>query len=126
MEDVGIFFGYLVYFTAFWYISWQFCIFYGYLVYILSFWYVVPRKIWQPRANFDRSTAIRTKLVFRTKLTRPLRMNVLEELFSGDLLNYESTLSASAIFSKRRSYEIGRYPCMYVLMYVHAYICTYV
>jgi hypothetical protein len=55
MDDVGIFYGHLVYFTAIW------CI-YGHLVYSLPcgmymycsfgvgfpFWYVVTRKIWQP------------------------------------------------------------------------------
>jgi hypothetical protein len=41
MEDVGIFYGHLVYFT-------DFGFFYGYLVYISPFWYVVQRKIWQP------------------------------------------------------------------------------
>jgi hypothetical protein len=48
MEDVGIFYGHLVYFTAIWYISWPFGVFYFYLVYFSLFWYVVPRKIWQP------------------------------------------------------------------------------
>jgi hypothetical protein len=32
MEDVGIFYGHLVYFTANWYILWPFGIFYGNLV----------------------------------------------------------------------------------------------
>jgi hypothetical protein len=33
MEDVGLFYGHLVCFTAMWYILWPFGIFYGYLVY---------------------------------------------------------------------------------------------
>jgi hypothetical protein len=41
-------FGYLVYFVAIWYILWLFGIFFGYLVYFSPFWYCVPRKIWQP------------------------------------------------------------------------------
>jgi hypothetical protein len=41
MEDVGIFHGHLVNFTAIWYILWTFGIFF-------TFWYLVPRKIWQP------------------------------------------------------------------------------
>jgi hypothetical protein len=45
MEDVGIFYGQLVYFTA---ILWQFGILHGHLVYFSPTWYVVPRKIWQP------------------------------------------------------------------------------
>jgi hypothetical protein len=38
MEDVGIFYGHLIYFLAIWYIVWLFGL----------FWYIVPRKIWQP------------------------------------------------------------------------------
>jgi hypothetical protein len=38
MKDVGIFYGHLMYFTAIWYILWQFGIFLP----------VAPRKIWQP------------------------------------------------------------------------------
>jgi hypothetical protein len=49
MEDVGIFYGrlvyifyfHLVYFEAIWYILWLFGIFF-------PFWYVLTRKIWQP------------------------------------------------------------------------------
>jgi hypothetical protein len=48
MEDIGIFYCYLVYFTANWYILWPFGIFRGLLVYFAPFWLVVPRKIWQP------------------------------------------------------------------------------
>jgi hypothetical protein len=47
MEDVGILYGHLVYFTAIWSILRPFGIFYGYLVHFLMFRYVVPRKIWQ-------------------------------------------------------------------------------
>jgi hypothetical protein len=32
MEDVGKFYGHLVYFASIWYILWPFGIFYGYLV----------------------------------------------------------------------------------------------
>jgi hypothetical protein len=35
-------------FTAISYILWSFGIIYGYLVYFSPFWYVVPWKIWQP------------------------------------------------------------------------------
>jgi hypothetical protein len=48
MEDVGIFYVRLAYFTAIlvyykaiWYI-------FPILVYFVLFWYVVPRQIWQP------------------------------------------------------------------------------
>jgi hypothetical protein len=41
MEDAGIFYSHLVYFTAIWYILWLFGI-------SFPFWYVVPRQIWQP------------------------------------------------------------------------------
>jgi hypothetical protein len=48
MEDVGLFYGLLVYFTAIWSILWPFCIFVPYLVNFFPFWYAIPRKIWQP------------------------------------------------------------------------------
>jgi hypothetical protein len=48
MENIGLFYGHMVYFIAIWYIFWPFAILYGYLVYISPFWYVVPQKIWQP------------------------------------------------------------------------------
>jgi hypothetical protein len=47
MDNVGIFYIHLVYFTALWYILWQFGTICGYLVYFSMFLYVVPRKIWQ-------------------------------------------------------------------------------
>jgi hypothetical protein len=45
---VGIFYVYLVYFTAIGNILWPFGIFCGHLVYFSPFWYIVKRKIWQP------------------------------------------------------------------------------
>jgi hypothetical protein len=58
MEDEGIFYGHLVYFTVFCYILWRYKwhswhngingIVRGFLVYSFPFWYFVPRKIWQP------------------------------------------------------------------------------
>jgi hypothetical protein len=47
MEDAGIVYVRLVYFTDIWYISCSFGTFVGHLVSI----YVVPRKIWQPWAK---------------------------------------------------------------------------
>jgi hypothetical protein len=41
MEDVGLFCGHLVYFTAIWSVLCPFGIFF-------PFWYDAPRKIWQP------------------------------------------------------------------------------
>jgi hypothetical protein len=43
MEDVCVFYGHLVYFTAIWYILWPFGLFYSYLVYFSPF-YDVPKK----------------------------------------------------------------------------------
>jgi hypothetical protein len=48
MENLGIFYDHLVYFTAIGNILWTFGIFCGHLVYFSPFWYFVPRKIWQP------------------------------------------------------------------------------
>jgi hypothetical protein len=50
MEDVGIFYVHLGYFTAIWYILWSFGIFYGHLVYFVVIWYIFPvffPEIWQ-------------------------------------------------------------------------------
>jgi ABC-type spermidine/putrescine transport system permease subunit II len=44
MEDVGIVYGHLVYFTAIWYVLWPFRIFYGHLVYFSPFWYVAQKE----------------------------------------------------------------------------------
>jgi hypothetical protein len=41
VEDVGTFYGLLVYFTASWYILWSFGIFCGHLVYFGVIWYVI-------------------------------------------------------------------------------------
>jgi hypothetical protein len=48
MEDVGIFYVRLVYIAAILYNLWTFGMFYGYLIYFSPFWYVALRKIWQP------------------------------------------------------------------------------
>jgi hypothetical protein len=46
-EDVGIFYGHLVYFAAIWYILQPFGIFF-------PFWLVAPRKIWQSWRRAER------------------------------------------------------------------------
>jgi hypothetical protein len=48
MENRGLFYDHLVYFTDIGNILWPFGIFYGHLVYFSPFWYFVPWKIWQP------------------------------------------------------------------------------
>jgi hypothetical protein len=40
MEDVGIFYGHIVYFTTKWYILWAFGTFGGYLVHLVVIWYI--------------------------------------------------------------------------------------
>jgi hypothetical protein len=48
MENAGILYGHLEYFTVnlvYFMAIWLCC---GYLVYFPSFWYIVSRKIWQP------------------------------------------------------------------------------
>jgi hypothetical protein len=47
MENLGIYYDHLVYFTAIGNILWPFGVFFGHLVYFPRFWYFVPRKIWQ-------------------------------------------------------------------------------
>jgi hypothetical protein len=48
MEDVGIFYDLLVFFTAICSLVRAFGVCYGNLLYFSRFWYFVPRKIWQP------------------------------------------------------------------------------
>jgi hypothetical protein len=43
MEDVGIFYGHFVYFTAKWHNIWTFGTLCGHLVYFTPFWYVASR-----------------------------------------------------------------------------------
>jgi hypothetical protein len=45
MEEVGIFYGHLVYFMVIWYILWTF---YCHLVHFPPFWHVVPKKSGNP------------------------------------------------------------------------------
>jgi hypothetical protein len=47
MENLGIFYDHLVYYTATGNILWPFGILCGHLVYFPPFWYFVRRKIWQ-------------------------------------------------------------------------------
>jgi hypothetical protein len=48
MEDVGVFYGHLVYFTAISYILRPFGVFYGNLEYFTRFGILYGEKIWQP------------------------------------------------------------------------------
>jgi hypothetical protein len=45
MEDVGIFYGHLVHFTAFGYILWPFSIFFGHLVYFSVLVYCTKKNL---------------------------------------------------------------------------------
>jgi hypothetical protein len=42
IENVGIFYGHLVYFKAVWSILWPFGIFYDHLIYFMAIWYIFP------------------------------------------------------------------------------------
>jgi hypothetical protein len=41
MEDVGLFYGHLVYVVAIWYMLWPFGICCGHLVYVVAIWYIL-------------------------------------------------------------------------------------
>jgi hypothetical protein len=51
MKQVGIFYGYLDYFTAVLYILWLFGIFFGLFGIFFLFWYVVSRKSGNPATD---------------------------------------------------------------------------
>jgi hypothetical protein len=55
IEEVGIFYRHLVYFTPHWNILWPFGIFCGKLVYIYLFWYIAPKKSGNPAAQRQRT-----------------------------------------------------------------------
>jgi hypothetical protein len=48
MENVGIIYGHLEYFTAIWYILWLFGNVVAIWVYFSPFWYIMSRQLWQP------------------------------------------------------------------------------
>jgi hypothetical protein len=52
MEDVGIFYGRLVYFIATWYILWSLNTFYGFLVYFFRFGMLYQENSGKPRSEF--------------------------------------------------------------------------
>jgi hypothetical protein len=49
MEDVGLFYVYLVYFPAIWYILWPFGIFCGHLVYFVAICYILYFLVYFPQ-----------------------------------------------------------------------------
>jgi hypothetical protein len=53
-EVVGILYGHWSIIKLFDIVCGYFGIFYDYLVNFFPFWYVVPRKIWQPRLEYER------------------------------------------------------------------------
>jgi hypothetical protein len=55
IENLGIFYDHLIYFTATGNILWSFSILCGDLVYFSPFWYFGPRKIWQPCCKYTTS-----------------------------------------------------------------------
>jgi hypothetical protein len=57
MENLGIFYDHLVYFTAIGNILWSFGISCGNLVYFSPFGHFGPRKIWQPCAQSGTNVA---------------------------------------------------------------------
>jgi hypothetical protein len=61
MENVGIFYDNLEYFTAIWYNLWPFCMVCGHLVYFFKFGIFGARKIWQPLCKHDISMQTRSQ-----------------------------------------------------------------
>jgi hypothetical protein len=57
MEDVGIFYCHLVYFTVIWYILWLFGFLWSFGIFF-PFWYVVSRKIWQSWSGLFTQSSI--------------------------------------------------------------------
>jgi hypothetical protein len=66
MEDVGVFYGHWVYFTAGWSTLWPFGIFYCYLVYLSSFGTLCPEKSGIPGRLFRRQVYAKCKQTVET------------------------------------------------------------
>jgi hypothetical protein len=67
MDNLGIFYDHLVYFTAIGNILFPFCIFCGDFVYFSPFWYFGPRKIWQPcfkRVELIQKTTVKLSWIY--------------------------------------------------------------
>jgi hypothetical protein len=69
-EDVGIFYGRLVYFAAIWFILWPFGIFCGHSVYFIVIWYTFPyfgmlQEIIGNPAKLAHRAGIRQRLLCR-------------------------------------------------------------
>jgi hypothetical protein len=68
IENLGIFYDHLIYFTVIGNILWPFGIFRGRLVYFSPFWYFVPRKIWQPwRLGRDFAATEKSEVIVSCK-----------------------------------------------------------
>jgi hypothetical protein len=70
MENRGIFYDHLVYFTAIGNILWPFGIFCGHLVYFVAIWYIFPRFgiLYQEKSGNPECLAKRGKRGFSTSL----------------------------------------------------------
>jgi hypothetical protein len=85
MDEVGIFNGHLVYFTANLTTLWPCGTFCGNMIYFYPFWYVVPRKIWQPWSD-DESLLQRTNKVRQTRKTDFSKESITKDFLQLKLL----------------------------------------
>jgi hypothetical protein len=79
MENIGIFYGHLVYFTLIWYILCPFGIFYGHLVYFVVIWTIFPVLVRCSKKNLATLRFV-VKTIWKTTISELRRTSLTEYL----------------------------------------------
>jgi hypothetical protein len=125
MEDDGILYGHLVYFTANREILWPFGTFCGHLIFPPPFWYIVQRKLWQPwtrhscrkesmPANGCFGTRLKSRRRLRESNTRFQLSSEIAPIFLGiridtKALTYSETWDNSSVWPDILFSELSSY-----------------
>jgi hypothetical protein len=78
-ENIGIFYGHLVYFTLIWYILCPFGIFYGHLVYFVVIWTIFPVLVRCSKKNLATLRFV-VKTIWKTSISELRRTSLTEYL----------------------------------------------
>jgi hypothetical protein len=87
IEDVGVFYGHLAYFTAIWYILWPFGIFYGHLVYFSRFGMLYKEKSGNPALSTEELLKTQLSLIERNVWWKGIVFGVHTHMYLGVLLS---------------------------------------
>jgi hypothetical protein len=95
MEDVGIFYGCLVYLTAIWYFCGHFVIFYGHLVYFSCFGVLYQEKSGSPApmisSRVDKEAFKLEESEFSATYVCPSQNKIFSNIFFHFFYSFEST-----------------------------------